>query len=279
MRRLLLTPVLALLVAACSAAPASPATPATPAATFAPVTPAPGGPAELQVYAASSLKKVLVEVARVYEAATPGITLTVSTDSSAALEAKIEQGAPADVFLSADTRNPTRLADAGLATGDLTAFAASHLTVIVPTGNPAGITSPADLAKPGLKIIACADGVPIQAYTATLLANLAKEAGYPADFAAAFDANVVSREDSAGGIVNKVSLGEGDAGVVYVTDANTSDKVATIAIPATANVPATYGGVVVRASAHAEAAGAFLAWLAGPDGQAVLAGFGFLPAS
>ena len=101
MRRLLLTPVLALLVAACSAAPASPATPATPAATFAPVTPAPGGPAELQVYAASSLKKVLVEVARVYEAATPGITLTVSTDSSAALEAKIEQGAPADVFLSA----------------------------------------------------------------------------------------------------------------------------------------------------------------------------------
>ena len=103
--------------------------------------------------------------------------------------------------------------------------------------------------------------------------------GYPADFAAKYTANVVSKEDNVGAIVTKVGLGEGDAGVVYMTDAKTSGTVSTIEIPADANVPATYGGAVVRASANQDAAAAFLAWLTGPDGRAILASFGFLPAS
>ncbi len=276
LRQSLLTGILAVALAACSGAATSPS--AAPA-TAAPATAAPAAGGEIQVYAAASLKAVLAKARAAYEAANPGTTLTISTDSSAALETKIEQGAPADVFLSADTRNPQKLVDGGFASGEVTTFAGNLLTIIVPTSNPAGIRTPPDLANAGVKIIACADGVPIQMYTATLLENLARVSGYPADFSAKYAANIVSKEDNVGAIVTKVGLGEGDAGVVYATDARTSDKVTTVEIPAEANVPATYGGVVVRASKRQEAAAAFLAWLAGPDGQAILSSFGFRPAS
>jgi molybdate transport system substrate-binding protein len=96
---------------------------------------------------------------------------------------------------------------------------------------------------------------------------------------AKYTANIASKEDNVAAVVSKIELGEGDAGIVYVTDAKTSTKVTTVAVPDAANVPATYGGVVVKASANQAAAQAFLAWLAGPDGQAILASFGFLPPS
>ena len=265
-RHNLLVAGLTVAIAACSsAAPAAP--------TAAPV----GG--EVQIYAASSLHAVLATAKTAYETAHQGAKLTISTDSSTALETKIEQGAPADVFLSADTKSPQSVVDKGLASGAVVKFAGNLLTVIVPTANPAGVKTPADLANAGVKVIACAVGVPIQTYTATLLANLVAKAGYAADFAAKYTANVVSAEDNAGGIVTKVGLGEGDAGIVYLSDAKTSNKVITVAIPDSANVLATYGGVVVKASVNQAAATAFLTWLAGPDGQAILASFGFLPAS
>ena len=276
-RRVLLTAVLALWLTACSSGAAVP--PSAAPSTAASAIPSPAAGAELQVYAAASLKAALAGVRIAYEAANPGTRITISTDSSTALETKIEQGAPADVFLSADVANPQKLADKGLAAGIVTRFAGNLLTIIVPVGNPAGIRNPTDLAVGGVKIIACAEGVPIQRYTATLLGNLAKVPSYPADFAARVDANVVSREDNAGAIVAKVGLGEGDAGIVYVTDAKSSDKVTTVSIPDGANVPATYGAVVVRASANQAAATAFVGWLEGAQGQAVLATFGFRPAS
>jgi molybdate transport system substrate-binding protein len=262
-----MVPLLAAVVAACSSGAS-----ATP-------TSAPSGAIELQVYAASSLKAALAKAATAYTAANPGVTLTVSTDSSAALETKVEQGAPADVFLSADTANPQKLADKGLASGPVVKFAGNLLTVIVPTANPAGISTPTDLAKTGLRVIACTDGVPIQKYTAQWLDKVKALPAYGADFPAKYAANIASKEDNVGAILTKVGLGEGDAGIVYVTDAKTSDKVKTIDIPADQNVPATYGGVVVKGSAHQDAASAFLAWLAGADGQAVLSSFGFLPPS
>ncbi len=234
---------------------------------------------DLQVYAAASLRPVLAAITAAYQAAHPGVTFSVSIDSSTALEAKIEQGAPADVFLAADMANPRALVDRGFASGSVTAFAGNHLTVIVPAGNPADIHSPADLSRPGVRVIACAEGVPVERYTAQLLDKLVAAVGYPAGFPDAFRANVVSAEDNVGAIVAKVALGEGDAGIVYVTDARASDAVETIEIPAEANVAATYGGVVVGTSGAPEAAASFLAWVAGPDGQAILSSFGFLPVS
>jgi molybdate transport system substrate-binding protein len=234
---------------------------------------------ELTIYGAASLKGVLEAVKAAYETANPGTTLTLSTDSSAALETQIEQGAPADVFLSADTTNPQKLVDKGLTDGAAVTFAGNKLAVIVPTANPAAIKSPADLGTSGVKVIAAGDAVSITKYATLLVANLAKETGYPADFAARYAANIASKEDNVKAIVAKIELGEGDAGIVYVTDAKTSTKVMTVDVPATANVPATYAGVVVKASGNVAAARAFLAWFAGPDGQAILGSFGFLPPS
>ena len=236
-------------------------------------------PSSLTIYAAASLKGALDKAKAAWEAAYPGSILTISTDSSSALETQIEQGAPADVFLSADTTNPKKLVEQGLAVGAAVPFAANKLTVIVPTSNPAGITSPADLARNGVKIIAAGNEVPITKYASQLVANLATEPGYPTDFSAAYAANIASKEDNVKAVVAKIELGEGDAGIVYVTDARASSKVTTIAVPDVANVPATYAGVVVKASADATSAQAFLDWLAGPDGQAILAGFAFLPPS
>lgn len=232
---------------------------------------------DLMILGAASLRNVLEVAEEAYEAAHPGTSVTISTDSSAALATQIELGAPADVFLSADMVNAQRLVDAGLAAGEPVVFAENRLTIVVPSGNPAGIASPADLARPGVRIVAAGDEVPITRYAAQLVANLAEEPGYPSDFAVAYAANVVSREDNVKAVVAKVELGEGDAGIVYVTDAAASGDVETVAVPDRANVRAHFAGLVIEASAHRDAARAFLAWFAGPAGQAILAGFGFLP--
>ena len=281
MRSRLITSIaaLAVVLAACSSgATPVPSAPASSAAASVAASPA-AASVNLTIYAAASLKAALAKATTAYEAANPGTTLAISTDSSAALETKIEQGAPADVLLSADTANPQKLGDKGLAAGSVTKFAGNLLTVIVPMANPAGIQTPADLAKAGIKVIAAGDAVPITKYATQLVANLAKQPGYPADFAARYTANVVSKEENVAAVVAKIELGEGDAGIVYVTDAKTSTKVTTVAVPDAANVPATYGGVVVKASPNVAPAQAFLAWLAGPDGQSILASFGFLSPS
>jgi molybdate transport system substrate-binding protein len=241
--------------------------------------PASAAPANLTIYGAASLTSVLARVRTVYEAANPGTNLTISTDSSTALETKIEQGAPADLLLSADTANPQRLIDKGFAAGRLTKFASNLLTVIVPVGNPARIQTPADLARSGVKVIAAGETLPITKYANQFVVNLARQPGYPTDFVAKYTANIVSKQDNVSAVVAQIAFGEGDAGIVYVTDAKTSTRVLTIAVPAAANAPATYSGVVVKASANAAAAQAFLTWIAGPDGQAILGSFGFLPAS
>jgi molybdate transport system substrate-binding protein len=280
-RRSIVTSILALALAACSSAgtspSASPAPSATPTTAASASTAPSGAAADLTIYGAASLKGALDKAKAAYETAHPGTKLTISTDSSAALETQIEQGAPADVFLSADTTNPKKLVEAGLADGAPITFARNKLTIVVPADNPAGIATPADLAKAGVTIIAAGDTVPITKYATQLVQNLAKETGYPADFVAAYARNIASKEDNVKQLIGKIELGEGDAGIVYVTDAKASSKVKTIAVPDSANVPATYDGVVVKASRNAAAAKAFLDWFAGRDGQAILAELGFLP--
>lgn len=259
--------LLALVLCACGPVAVSPGASAA----------ASGKSGELSILAAASLGRVLEEAKAAYEATEPALRLVVSTGSSAALATQIEQGAPADVFLSADMANAERLVEGGLADGGPVVFAANALTVIAPAGNPAAIGSPADLARPGLRIVAAGEHVPVTTYATQLVANLAGLAGYPADFVAAYAANVVSREDDARAVVAKVGLGEGDAAIVYRTDAVASDALETIDVPAEANVVASYAGVVVAGSAEREAARAFLDWFAGAEGRAILARSGFLP--
>ena len=270
-----LLPILAfaLTLSGCSGAAAS----AEPTSTSTPV-PAPTREAELTVYGAASLRGVLGAAKAVFEVTHEGVTVVISTDSSAALETKLEQGAPADLFLSADTTNPQRLVDKGLAAGEPVAFASNELAVIVPSDNPAGIKSPAGLVEDGIRIIAAGDEVPITKYATRLVEQLGDLAGYPAGFARSYAANVLSREENVAAVVAKIELGEGDAAIVYATDAAASSRVRTIEIPAAANVRATYAAVILKASTHPGEAQAFLTWLTGPEGLSILQGLGFLPA-
>ena len=283
MRSRLVQPLLAVvLVAACSSgaqqssAPTSQSSQMPSAAASEP----PSATAvDLTIFAAASLAGALEDVKEAYSASHPGTTLTISTDSSAALATQIEQGAPADVFLSADTTNPAKLVSGGFSAGEAVTFASNKLTIVAPADNPAGVATPADLAKPGLKVIAAGDEVPITMYAKQLVANLAKEPGYPAGFEAAYASNVVSQEDNVKAVIGKIEIGEGDAAIVYVTDATASTKVTAVAVPDSANITAKYAGIVVGASSDQEPARLFLAWLTGPEGQAVLSRFGFLPPS
>jgi molybdate transport system substrate-binding protein len=233
--------------------------------------------AALTIYGAASLKGALDQLKVIFEASHTGTILTITTDSSATLRTQIEQGAPADVFLSADTSNPKKLVDGGLVDGGLVDFAGNLLTIVVPTTNPAKVASPADLARSGVKVVAAGDQVPITKYAKQAVDLLAAIPGYPTDFAAAYARNVVSKEDNVKALIAKIELGEGDAGIVYVTDAKASTKVGDVAIPPQANVPAVYAGVVVKSSRNVAAARAFLDWIAGADGQKILATFGFIP--
>ncbi len=232
---------------------------------------------ELTIRAAASLREPLESAAAVYAAGRPGAVVRLAFDSSAAIRAQIEQGAPTDVFLSADESNPATLAAAGLTSGEPRAFAANGLAVIVPVGD-GPIATPADLARDGVRIIAAGEDVPISGYAADLVEQLAALPGFPPDFEAAYAGNIVSREDNVAAVVAKIELGEGDAGIVYRTDAFAAAAATTLELPEGIEVVAIYSGVVVRDAPAGAEAGRFLDWLIGQDGQAILADAGFAPA-
>ena len=230
----------------------------------------------LVVYAAASLVQVFSVLADRYESRYPGVSVVLSFDSSAALRARIDQGAPADVLAAADAENPRRLVEARLAAGEVIVFARNRLAIVVPSDNPGGIERPADLARAGVRIVAAGEEVPITAYVAQLLVRLGRESGAPADFGTRVQKNVVSREDNVRSVLAKVELGEADAGIVYATDARSSRRVRTIPIPASANVSATYTAVAVGRSTNLARAVDFVRWLAGPEARRLLVESGFL---
>jgi len=241
-------------------------------------TPTPGPTIGVTVFAAASLAAPLDQARRTFGATHGAWEIQISTDSSAALATQIEQGAPADVFLSADTANPQRLVDSGIAEAPPIVFASNLLAIVVPSENAARIDSWQDLAREGIRIVAAGEAVPITRYATQLVANLAALPDGPGDFANAYAANVVSREDNVKALIAKIELGEGDAAIVYRTDAAASSRVRVIDIPVEANVPATYAGVVIAGSDDVLAARAFLSWFSGKyGGQAILARYGFLP--
>lgn len=235
----------------------------------------PGSPHDLTVLAASSLSEALPALSAAWQRSHPSSRLVTSSGSTSALRTQIEQGSPADLLLGADTSNAQALIDEGDAVGPVTEFATNAVTIIVPADNPAGIQTPADLARPGVCIIAAGEAVPITTYAEQLVALLAARPEYGPDFASRYDANICSREDNVGAVVNKVRLGEGDAAIVYVSDAKAAQNVAHIELPVDVNVVATYGGVAVKDSANAADAAEFLGWLRDGEGQAVLSAHGF----
>jgi molybdate transport system substrate-binding protein len=227
----------------------------------------------LTVFAAASLREAFEEVARLFEAATPGAKVRLNLAGSQELRAQIEQGARADVFASADVKHAAALAGAGLV-DDPTVFARNEPVVVVPRDNPAGVRTFGDLPN-ARRIVVGAPEVPIGAYTLQILGRAQGPLG--ADFEARVLGRVVSRELNVRQVLAKVTLGEADAGIVYRTDARTAkEKVAEIPIPPAINVAAEYPVAIVKSTKQPLLAAAFVALLLAPRGQARLATAGFL---
>jgi len=190
-----------------------------------------------------------------------------SFDGSNALAAQIRQGAPADVFASANAALPQQLYREGLVSKPVV-FTRNALIMIVPKANPARLHSVYDLRRDGIKLVVAAPGVPVGDYTRTVLHNLGLDSAL---------SNVVSNENDVRGVLAKVAFGEADAGFVYTTDARTvRGKVATIGIRWSAQPIVQYAAAVVSSSSHKAAARAFIAKLIRPVAQAKLQAAGFL---
>lgn len=217
----------------------------------------------LTVFAAASLQAPFTALAEEFEAAHPGTTVTLSFAGSSDLAAQISQGAPADVFASADTKNMAKLGDA-VVDGSPRDFATNVLTIAVPPENPASIATFADLAKPGVRTVICAAQVPCGAATK----KVEQETGTTL--------TPVSEESSVTDVLGKVVSGEADAGLVYVTDVKAAGtKVQAIPFPESAQAVNTYPIAGVRTGKNKDLAGAFIEAVTGPDGQRLLRGAGF----
>jgi molybdate transport system substrate-binding protein len=222
------------------------------------------------VFAAASLTEAFQAIGRSFERRRDGMTLRFDFGPSDGLAQQIQQGAPADVFASASESWMDAVArDPGVTAR--TDFVRNRLTVVVPGENPARITGISDLARPGVKVVLAATGVPAGDYARQILAN--------AGIANHALANLVSNEVDVKGVLAKITTGEADAGIVYVTDVtpDVAPKVEAIPIPARDNVVATYPIAVIRGRAARGPSTAFVRYVLGP-GQVVLRRLGFLPA-
>jgi molybdate transport system substrate-binding protein len=236
-------------------------------------------PRQLVVFAAASLTDVFRALKPTFEAANPGVSLALSFGASSTLATQLGQGAPADLFASADEKQLDSVRKAGRVEGDVVIFARNQLVLIVPKENPAKITSLADLAKPGVKLILAAKNVPIRAYTDLMLEKLLTQNGFGDAYQKALLANRISEEPTVRSIAAKVALGEADAGIVYRSDVTPelSKSVILIAIPVTANVNIQYPIAQIQGGIHPELARAFIDLLVSQEGQSVFKAWNFIP--
>jgi len=216
----------------------------------------------LTVYAAASLQVTFDQLRTAFVKAHPDVDFPeIDYDGSSSLVTKIQQGAPADVFASADEANMDKVAD--LVT-DRVDFATNTLQIAVAPGNPKDITSLADLAKPGITTVICAAEVPCGA------------ASHQALHAAGVDLRPASEEQNVTAVLTKVESGDADAGLVYQTDVNSSGgKVDGVNFPQASQAVNTYPIAVLKDSQNAAAARAFIDLVTSAAGQKVLASVGF----
>ncbi len=188
----------------------------------------------MTVFAAASLTDAFADVETTLEAANPGLDIVNNFAGSQALVTQFTEGAPADVAAFASNTAMTNAIEADVISGEPQTFAENVLTLVVPSDNPAGITSAADLANPGVKLVLAQEDVPVGGYSRESICNMAADtATYGDDFVANVAGNVVSEEDNVRAVLSKVALGEADAGIVYTSDV--TDDVVALEIPADVN--------------------------------------------
>jgi molybdate transport system substrate-binding protein len=219
---------------------------------------------KIMVFAAASLKKTFTDLGEQFKTENPGASVEFSFAGSSDLVTQLTQGAQADVFASADTKNMDKAAQAGLLAGDPVNFASNTLTIAVAPGNPKKIASFKDLTQQGLNVVVCAPQVPCGAATKKV------------EQATGVTLSPVSEELSVSDVLNKVTTGQADAGLVYVTDAKgAGDKVAAVSFPEAADAVNTYPIAVLKESKNPELARKFVGLVTGESGQKVLDAAGF----
>ena len=232
----------------------------------------------LTIFAAASLTDAFNEMKTAFQAANPGVNVVYSFGASSTLATQLTQGAPADIFASANNTQMNVAVNGKRIAGKPRTFAKNRLILIVPTSNPGQITSLKDLSKPNVKIVLAAAGVPVRDYTNTLLDKLAQAPGYGVDYKAAVLKNVVSEESDVRQVVAKVSLGEADAGFVYRSDVtpDVSGKITALPIPDALNTIATYPIAITNDTPNTDLANAFIAYVLSDAGQATLVKWNFI---
>lgn len=294
---ILLGVLLAALIAGCAVpgtpvaapAPAEEATAVAPEEGAAAETPAPAeeeaatGAAptgDLTVFAAASLTDAFNEIAEGFGAAYPGSTISYNFAGSQQLAQQLGQGAPADVFASANRPQMEVAIEAErVVSGTQHTFVRNRLVVIVPSDNPGGVTTLQDLAKPDLKIVLAAPEVPVGGYSLQFLEKASASPDFTETFSETVIANVVSYEENVRAVLSKVQLGEADAGIVYTSDVtpDAAAEVTAIEIPDELNVIASYPIAPIADAANPDLAQAFIDYVSGEEGQMVLAKYGFIP--
>ncbi|WP_432520136.1 molybdate ABC transporter substrate-binding protein [Kineococcus sp. SYSU DK006] len=218
----------------------------------------------LTVFAAASLREPFTAIGERFEQAHPGVRVTSSFAGSSDLVSQVVEGAPADVLASADERTMAQVVDASLTAGEPVDVATNVLQIATPPGNPAGITSFADLARPGARVVLCAPQVPCGSAARTLQERTG------------VDLAPVSEESSVTDVLGKVVSGEADAGLVYVTDvAAAGDAVTGVPFPEAAGAVNTYPVAALREAADADLARRFVEFVAGEQGRSALRAAGF----
>jgi molybdate transport system substrate-binding protein len=230
----------------------------------------------LTVYAAASLTDVFNEMGKAFAEKHPGVVVAFNFGGSQNLRTQIEQGAPADVFASANAKEmDTLMAGSFVEAGAPKVFLTNQLIVILPKDNPADIASLKDLSKSGLKLVLAAEEVPAGKYARQMLDNL--NAQFGPDYKDKVLANVVSNEDNIRQAVTKVQLGEADASIVYISDAVATSDLQKIEVPSEVNVIAEYPIAPLIQSQNSDLADEFISYVLSPDGQAILKKWGFTP--
>jgi molybdate transport system substrate-binding protein len=219
---------------------------------------------EILVSAAASLTDAFAAVEVAFEEANPGTDVVLNLGSSSTLREQILEGAPADVFASANTSNMDQVVEAGENAGESEIFATNLLQIAVPAGNPAGITGLADFADEELVIGLCADEVPCGEFGREALAN------------AGVTPSIDTNEPDVRALLTKVEAGEVDAGIVYVTDVISAESVEGIEIPEEENVLAEYPIAALDGAPNRDGAAAFVEFVLSDEGQSILADFGFM---
>lgn len=229
-----------------------------------PSSPASSTSGKVIVFAAASLKPSFTQISQRYKDQNPGIGVDFEFAGSSDLATQLTQGATADVFASADSTQMDTVRRAGLLNGNPTNFASNTLAIVTAPGNPKKIDSFADLARPGLNVVTCQQPVPCGAATQRV------------EDSTGVHLNPVSEEPSVTDALNKVTSGQADAALVYVTDAKSAGgKVATVNFPEAAGAVNVYPIGVLKKAPLATQAQKFVDLVTSPTGQQILAQAGF----